>query len=106
MRALDVSVSELCPTVTTEASLIHGHAGVRGLGCWLTFEQQLTTKSVSAIGANNDIGREHLSSVKSDRLARHVDGDDFGICPVSGSSLLAQLVEELSDVCELDREQT
>ena len=84
--------------------LIHCHAGIGGLGRWLTFEEQLATNSVSAIGANDDVGLEYFSRFESDGLSRDIDRGDFGVRPILGSSFIADLVEEFSDIRELDRQ--
>lgn len=65
----------------------------------------MTTKSASAVGANDDVGREDFSRLESDRLSGDVDRDDFGIRPILGSGFVAELVEEFPDIRELETEE-
>lgn len=88
-----------------ENPLIHRHASVGGFGLRLTFKQQFATKPVSAVRANNNVGREHFSGAESDGFSGYIDGDDFGIRPVPGSRLVAELIEEFPDIRELGREE-
>ena len=60
---------------------------------------------MSTIGANNNVGRDDFSRLESDGFSRNVDRYNFGVRPVSGSSLVTELVEELSDLCELYQEE-
>ena len=106
IRALDVDVRTVFQLLQLRANLlIHGQASVGRLGRWLAFKQSLAAYSVSAIGTNNDIGCKHFPGLKSDGFSGYVDGDDLGVCPVSCSSLVTELVEEFSDICELNRKE-
>lgn len=84
-----------------ENLLVHSRTGVRGLWGRLAFEEQLATKTVTAVGTNDDIGVEYFSRLESDGLSGDVNRDNLGVCPIFGSSFVAELVEEFSDVCEL-----
>lgn len=67
----------------------------------MAFEEQLTTKSVSAVGTDDDVGLEHFSRLERDRPPGDVDMDHSGVRPIFGSSFMAELVEEFSDIREL-----
>ena len=59
---------------------------------------------MSAVGPNNDVGRQDFSRLESDGFSRNIDRDDFGIRPVFSSSLVTELVEEIPDICKLEGE--